>query len=255
MKNIENSLAALIDRKINNELTEEELKNFDELLRADPNLEEELRLSHEIDDAISETDVIDLRNNLDNIYSLTQQQESTTVVRSFFRSKLHRIAAAAFFLVLLFGSISLYFMNAEKPVSNENLFRIYYQPDAALLIRGQAEDKLLIDGFQKYENRDYSAALDIFNKILEKDPNNIPVQFYAGISNIESGKYRNALKPFKNIVNQNQNLYQDKAKWYAGLCYLKLNENEKAYDVFKDICDSNSAYKYKAKNIIKSIRK
>lgn len=255
MKNIENSLVALIDRKINNELTEDELRNFDELLGNDPALDQEVRLYQEIDEALNETDVIDLRTNLDNIYQFTQRPESTTVVRSLFRSKLHRIAAAAFFLVLLFGSISLYFMNADKPVTNENLFRIYYQPDAALLIRGQSEDKMLIEGFQKYETRDYTAALELFNKILEQDPNNIPVQFYAGISSIETGKYRNALKPFNNIVNQNQNLYQDKAKWYAGLCYLKLNENDKAYDIFKEISNSNSAYKYKAKNIIKSINK
>ncbi|MFO8129662.1 MAG: tetratricopeptide repeat protein [Bacteroidales bacterium] len=254
MKNIENSLVALIDRKINNELNPDELRKLDKLFENDDHLRDDVALHQEIDEAISETNVLELRQNLNNIHEQTQNPERKTLVRSLFRSKLHRIAAAAFFLVFIFGSISLYFMNGDEPVSNDNLFRIYYQPDAALLIRGQAENKMLIEGFQKYENRDYTNALALFNKLLAQDPDNIPVQFYAGISNIETGKYRNALKPFNHIINDDQNLYQDKAMWYSGLCYLKLNETDKAFAIFKNISTSNSAYKYKAKNILKSIR-
>jgi tetratricopeptide (TPR) repeat protein len=256
MKNIENSLVALIDRKINKEITNEELEQFDELLKTNPQLNEELQLHMDVNDAIKEIDVIDIRQNLNDLYELTQKgKEAPSVIKSLFRSKLHRIAAAAFVLILMFGTLSLILLNIEQPVSNENLFKIYYQPDAALLIRGQAEDKLLIEGFQKYENRDYNGALILFNQILEKDPSNVPVQLYAGIANIEVGKYRNALKPFNYIVSHNHNLYVEKAKWYAGLCYLKLNNNEKACEIFKEISTSNSSYKYKAKNIIGSIKK
>ena len=255
MKNIENSLAALIDRKLNQEMTDEEKTNFDELLANDNNINDEFLLHAEIDEAIAEADVINLRQNLNSIHESAQNNKSNSVVRSIFRTKLHRIAAAAFFLVLIFGSISIYFMHDTNTVSNENLFRIYYQPDAALLIRGQSEDKMLIEGFQKYENRDYSGALNMFNRILETDSDNMPVQFYAGLSNIETGKYQNALKPFNHIINNNRNLYVEKAKWYAGLCYLKLNDNEKAHKIFKEISASNSTYKYKAKNLLKSIKK
>ncbi|MFC2107654.1 tol-pal system YbgF family protein [Bacteroidota bacterium] len=255
MKNIENSLAAIIDRKLNQEMTDEEKMNFDELLANDGNINDEFLLHAEIDEAIAEADIINLRQNLNSIHESAQTTKTNSVVRSIFRTKLHRIAAAAFFLVLIFGSISIYFMNDTNTVSNENLFRIYYQPDAALLIRGQSEDKMLIDGFQKYENRDYSGALSMFNKILETDPDNMPVQFYAGLSNIETGKYQNALKPFNHIINNNRNLYVEKARWYAGLCYLKLNDNVKAHEIFKEISTSNSTYKYKAKNLLKSIKK
>lgn len=255
MKNIENSLVALIDRKINNEMKEEELKQFDELVNSDSSVQEDLHLQMEIEAAIGETDVIDVRKSLDHVFELTQtEKEQPSIIRSLFRSKLHRIAAAAFTIIIMLGAISLFMLNTQKPISNENLFKIYYQPDAALLIRGNSEDKLLIEGFQKYENRDYNGALLIFNQILNKDPNNIPVQFYAGISNIESGKYRNALKPFNYISSHNHNLYVEKARWYAALCYLKLDEDGKAKEIFKEISTSNSSYKYKAKNIIKSLK-
>ena len=255
MKNIENSLVALIDRKLSGEMVEAELKQFEELLNSDPSVAEDLHLHMELEAAIGETDVMDIRKNLDHVYESTQiEKEQPSIVRSLFRSKLHRIAAAAFTIIIMLGAVSFFLLNTQNPVSNDNLFKIYYQPDAALLIRGHSEDKLLIEGFQKYENRDYSGALVIFTEILSKDPNNIPVQFYAGISNIESGKYRNALKPFNYIVSHNHNLYVEKARWYAGLCYLKLNDNNKALEIFKEISTSNSTYKYKAKNIIKSIR-
>jgi len=255
MKNIENSLVALIDRKICNEMVEDELKQFDKLVNSDPSVEEDLHLQMEIEAAIGETDVIDMRKNLDHVFELTQtEKEQPSIIRSLFRSKLHRIAAAAFTIIFMLGAVSIFMLNTQKPISNENLFNIYYQPDAALLIRGNSEDKLLIEGFKKYENKDYSGALIIFNDILNKDPNNIPVQFYAGISNIESGKYRNALKPFNYISSHNHNLYVEKARWYAALCYLKLNEDSKAKEIFKEISTSNSSYKFKAKNIIKSIK-
>ncbi len=255
MKNIENSLAALFDRKLNDEMNDDELRNFDKMLENDNNVENQFKLHAEIDEAIAEADVVNLRQNINRIHESAHDNSSNSILRSIFRTKLHRVAAAAFFLVLIFGSISLYYMNNIKTVSNENLFRIYYQPDAALLIRGHSEDKMLIEGFQKYESRDYSGALSMFNKILETDPDNMPVQFYAGISNIETGKYKNALKPFNHIIDNNRNLYVEKARWYAGLCYLKLNDNEKAYEIFKEISTSNSTYKYKAKNLLKSIKK
>jgi tetratricopeptide (TPR) repeat protein len=255
MKNIENSLVALIDRKINNEMLDQESKQFEELIDSDPSVKEDLHLQMEIEAAIGETDVIDIRKNLDNVFEITQtEKEQPSIIRSLFKSKLHRIAAAAFTIIIMLGAASIFLLNTQETVSNENLFNIYYQPDAALLIRGTSEDKLLIEGFKKYENKDYSGALIIFNQILNKDPNNIPVQFYAGISNIETGKYRNALKPFNYIVSHNHNLYVEKAKWYAALCYLKLNDENKAKEFFKEISTSNSSYKYKAKNIIKSLK-
>jgi tetratricopeptide (TPR) repeat protein len=140
-------------------------------------------------------------------------------------------------------------------ISNERLFNIYYQPDAALLIRGSdSQNATLIQAFQMYESKEYKNALSLFQKVLVADEGNIPVQFYSGISSIELGQYQNALVPFDFIISHKQNLYVERAEWFTALCYLKLNENENAVNLFLNISHSNSMYKDKAHEILKSIQ-
>jgi tetratricopeptide (TPR) repeat protein len=140
-------------------------------------------------------------------------------------------------------------------MSNDSLFKIYYQPDAALIIRGtNSQNADIIKAFQLYEKKDYNSALVLFTEVLKNDKSNIPVQFYSGISNIELGQYQLALLPFNFIRAHSQNLYKDRADWFAALCYLKLNENENAVDLFRKISHSNSSYKDKAHEILKSIQ-
>ena len=103
-------------------------------------------------------------------------------------------------------------------------------------------------------NMDYPAALELFSQVLDADKENIPVQFYSGISNIELGQYQDALLPFQFIMDHKQNLYIERAEWYAALCHLKLNEDDNALNLFRNISLSNSFYKDRAHEILKSIQ-
>ena len=59
--------------------------------------------------------------------------------------------------------------------------------------------------------------------------------------------------PNKTIIEDNDNLFVDQAEWYLGLCYLKLNDTEKAIIQFSKISQSNSTYKIRSEEIIKNI--
>ncbi len=255
MKTLEKDLFELIDEKLSGELTGEELEAFDSDLMDDPELMAEFELHAEIDEAIQESEVIELRKKLDLVHDLTQNKKQPGLLRTILRHKLSRIAAASFVVLLIITSLSLYFLRPDGNMSNDSLFKIYYQPDAALLIRGtDSQNATLIQAFQLYENKEYTSALEMFGQVLDDDGNNIPVQFYSGISNIELGQYRNALHPFNFIIEHNQNLYVERAEWYTALCYLKLNENERAVDLFRKISHSNSSKKDQAHEILKDIQ-
>jgi tetratricopeptide (TPR) repeat protein len=254
MKTINKDLFELIDQKLYGELNEQELEAFDQELMEDANLQAELELHKEVDEAIMESEVIELRKKLELIHDLTQNKKEPGLLRTILRHKLSRIAAASFVVLLLITSLSLYFMRPDA-ISNDSLFNIYYQPDAALLIRGSdSQNATLIQAFQMYESKDYKSALSLFQQVLETDEGNIPVQFYSGISSIELGQYQNALLPFNFIMDHKQNLYVERAEWYTALCYLKLNENESAVNLFRKISHSKSAYKDKAHEILKNIQ-
>jgi tetratricopeptide (TPR) repeat protein len=255
MKTLEKDLFELIDGKLSGELSGEELEAFDADLMDDPELMAEFELHQEIDEAIQESEVIELRKKLDLVHDLTQNKKQPGLLRTILRHKLSRIAAASFVVLLIITSLSLYFLRPDSNISNDSLFKIYYQPDAALLIRGtNSQNATLIQAFQLYENKEYNTALELFSQVLQTDGENIPVQFYSGISHIELGQYRNALHPFNFIMEHQQNLYVERAEWYAALCYLKLNEIENAVPLFRKISHSNSTYKDKSHEILKSIQ-
>ena len=255
MKTLEKDLFELIDAKLSGELSAEDLEDFDLDLQNDPELNAEFELHKEIDEAIQESEVIELRQKLDLVHDLTQNKKQPGLLRTILRHKLSRIAAASFVVLLIFTSLSLYFLRPDSNISNDSLFKIYYQPDAAMLIRGtNSQNATLIQAFQKYEKKDYPAALELFSQVLDTDRENIPVQFYSGISNIELEDYENALIPFKIIIDHKQNLYVERAEWYAALCYLILNKDDIALNLFRKISLSNSFYKDKAHEILKSIQ-
>lgn len=255
MKTLEKDLFELIDDKLSGELSGEALEAFDTDLANDPELQSEFELHKEVDEAIQESEIIELRKKLDLVHDLTQNKKQPGLLRTILRHKLSRIAAASFVVLLIITSLSLYFLRPDGNMSNDSLFKIYYQPDAALLIRGtNSQNATLIQAFQMYENKDYDEALSLFSQVLKTDSENIPVQFYSGISNIELGQYQEALHPFNFIMDHKQNLYVERAEWYAALCYLKLNETENAVDLFRKISLSSSSYKDKAHEILKSVQ-
>lgn len=255
MKTLEKDLFELLDDKLSGELSGEELEAFDMDLADDPELMAEFELHQEIDEAIQESEVIELRKKLDLIHDLTQNKKQPGLLRTILRHKLSRIAAASFVVLLIITSLSLNLLRpADHNMSNESLFKIYYQPDAAMLIRGNnSQDETIIKAFQLYENQEYSTALDLFSEVLQTDIQNMPIQFYSGISSIELGQYQAALIPFNYIMDHNSNLYVERAEWYAALCHLKLNEKKSAVDLFTQISMSSSFYKDKAHEILKSI--
>lgn len=255
MKTLEKDLFELIDDKLSGELSGEDLEAFNSDLANDPELQAEFDLHKEVDEAIQESEIIELRKKLDLVHDLTQNKKQPGLLRTILRHKLSRIAAASFVVLLIITSLSLYFLRPDGNMSNDSLFKIYYQPDAALLIRGtNSQNATLIQAFQMYENKKYDNALSLFSQVLATDSENIPVQFYSGISNIELGKYQEALHPFNFILDHKQNLYVERAEWYTALCYLKLNETENAVDLFRKISLSNSSYKDKAHEILKSVQ-
>ena len=255
MKTLEKDLFELIDEKLIGELSREAQEAFDLDLMNDAELMAEFELHKEVDEAIQESEVIELRKKLEIVHDLTQNKKQPGMLRTILRHKLSRIAAASFVVLLLITSLSLYFLRPDGNMSNDSLFKIYYQPDAALLIRGtNSQNATLIQAFQMYENKEYDNALSLFSQVLDTDIENIPVQFYSGISNIELGQYREALHPFSFIMDHKQNLYVERAEWYTALCFLKVNENENAVNLFRKISLSNSSYKDRAHEILKSIQ-
>jgi tetratricopeptide (TPR) repeat protein len=105
-----------------------------------------------------------------------------------------------------------------------------------------------------YERGNYQEALPIFKQILTKSQTNHAVNLYAGISFMEIRKYNEATASFEQIIEHKNNLYIEQAEWYAGLCYLVSDQEEKAQRQFTKIVNRDGYYRDQAREILKKMK-
>ena len=75
-----------------------------------------------------------------------------------------------------------------------------------------------------------------------------------GVSNFEIKDYPEAKHSFMKVIDDNDNLFLEDAKWYLALCYLKIQEPEKAADMLDQIKRSESIYKKDAARIMRKMK-
>jgi len=231
---------------LDGDLTEGQLKKFEKELLEDPNLQMELDLHQEIDEAIMEQDIMDLRSKLEAIETPPHPTKKQKFLTKW------NITAASLALVIGFGSL-MYIMNNHSTYSNDKVFSNYYKPYNVVINTRSSDvmiDNLLVTALKSYESKDYRTALTLFKQILDKDSTNITSNFYSGISNIEINEYSKANKNFTRVLKHKNNLFIEQSEWYLGFCYLMTNEKEKAIKQFHIIAKGNSFYKTKAQEIL-----
>lgn len=237
-----------IEDFLDGDLTENQLKEFEKDLLEDLDLQMELDLHTEVNEAIMEQDVMDLRSKLETIETPPNPAQNRKLK---FLTKWN-ITAAALALVIGLGSL-MYILNNPSTYSNDKVFSNYYKPYNVVVNTRSADimiDNLLVTALKSYETKDYRTALTLFKQILDKDSTNITGNFYSGISNIEINEYSKANENFTRVLEYKNNLFIEQSEWYLGFCYLMTNEKEKALKQFHVIAQGNSFYKTKALEII-----
>jgi hypothetical protein len=241
-----------LESYINSELSDEELASFETELTSNKKLQEEIELIKNIDLALNETDVMQLRSNLQGIAGEIASNKQTE--RSFagrFKAKRIVLSTVAASLILLLGITGII-----SRQSGDIYQKFYTRYEATGIVRSAntSANQTLTQALQKFENQDYKAALDLFSEIIAKDQNNMVGHFYAGVSLQETGKYQNAIEEYQTVIIDKDNLFTEQAEWYIGLCYLQTNEDKKAYKQFKKIAKNEGFYQHKAQAILNKIK-
>jgi len=242
-----------LESYINSELSNEELASFEAELTSNQKLMDEIELIKNIDLALSETDVMQLRSNLQNIASEIAANKQTE--RSFagkFKAKRIVLSTVAASLILLLGITGIMSRQAQDDVYQK--FYTKYEATGIVRSANLTANKTLSEALQKFENQDYNAALNLFTEVIARDQNNMVGHFYTGVSLQETGKYQNAIKEYETVIIDKDNLFTEQAEWYIGLCYLQTNENKKAYKQFKKIAKNEGFYQQKAQSILNKIK-
>jgi tetratricopeptide (TPR) repeat protein len=243
-----------IEEYLYNELPEEEMASFEAELSSNLDLVAEINLVKDIDLALKENDIMQLRNSLRNIagdIAAEKQTERSFVAK--INAKRVLVASVAASLVLLLGITGL-LSRQSSPGEIYQKFYTTYQTSGVSRSATAEVNQTLATALQKFNSQDYEAALNLLQQVVSSDQNNAAGHFYAGAAFQETGKYSKAISEYETVIINNDNLFTEQAQWYIGLCYIQTNENKKAYKQFKKIAESQGFYQQKAKAVLRKIK-
>ena len=239
---------------LDGELSREELDWISKELKSNAVLADDIKLYREIDSAIREQDVMELRNQLEVIHN--SMDDSTRNPKRVPRYR-RTISYAAIASLAILISVGVLYKIQNRKLSNMEIYEKYYEPyDVTMVYRsaGDNADMLYQQARMKYEAGQYSEAIILFEKLLATDPADMATTLYSGISYLEVEQYNKADRSFSEIIAHNDNLFIEQAEWYLGFCYLMTDETEKARRHFEKIAGSLSSYRDKAAGIIRRLK-
>ena len=174
----------ILQKYLDNELSEKELTRFEQELSASPDLLVDLDLYKEVDEAIADTEVLDFRAQLTDLREETRKSESGKRVFRFTRPW-HYAASAALALLVAIGLATV----LGRPLSNSDLFAKYMKPYELVLTNRSADNEaiqLWMNKAQDYFlNGEFESAIDCFDEVLALNSNKMEADFYMGVSFME----------------------------------------------------------------------
>ena len=153
--------------------------------------------------------------------------------------------------VLLIGSFTLF---PKKNLSSDEIINHYYkvyEPPTAQRSGQPETNSDFTKALALYNIHDYREAAVLFSKVVEHNPRDMQSELLNGVANFGDKKYVEAKQSYVKVINDNNNLFIETAKWYLALCYVQTKEREKAIQQLETIKKEDGIYSNDAKKIIR----
>jgi tetratricopeptide (TPR) repeat protein len=240
-----------IEKYIAGEMGKDERQWFEQELEGNENLRSEVNLRKNTDMILKNQKIISLRNKLSQI---EKQRKERGVVASNSKRPTYISYAAVITALVVIGSILLF--TGKSPGSDEVINRYYktYEPPAGSRSGQSVENADFTLALEFYNTNDYAHAAVFFSKVVESNPRDMQSVLLRGVSNFEDKKYPEAKMSFVTVIDDNNNLFIEAAKWYLALCYIKTNEKEKAISQLQIINEEGGIYSKNARKILRKLK-
>lgn len=240
-----------IEKYNSGEMSEEEKNWFCKELEGNMALRDEVELRRRTDKILHEQDVMELRSKLAVLEGERRAKEAAHVLRTI--PEYFRYAAAVAVLVAA-GGLALY--RGGSPGADELIskyYRIYEAPASqrSASVAGNTDFELAVEF---YNTSDFANAAKMFSRVIESDPHDMQSVLLYGVSSFEEKQYPEAKKSFSTVIDDNNNLFIEDAKWYLALCYLRTREEEKALSLLRNIRNDGGSHGRDAARLLKKIK-
>lgn len=242
-----------IESYLADDLEEQALVNFEDELLANPGLADDLTFHKEVNQALGEVDIMKLRAGLQQVAQDERNRLSEKLGVSPPRRKhLFWYAAASVVLLMLTFSSLL----RHKTYTSQQLYSAYYQPykDVGHVSRSATSSMNQLNvALAEMDKGNYPAALNLLKSSPPGGEEAFCINFYSGVAYQEIGEFQNAINSFTKVVDQGDNLLVEQSEWFIGLCYLRIEEREKARAQFRSIVAKNGFYRDQSVKLLKQM--
>lgn len=242
-----------IEKYLAGEMGEDERKWFEKELEGNKNLSSEVNLRKNTDLILRDQNVISLRNKLSHMEKKRKEKEADITAKRSHKPAYIRYAAVVTALAVI-GSVILF--TGRNNNSDEVISRFYktYDPPASQRSLQSVENADFSLALEFYNTNDYANAALFFSKVVESNPKDMQSVLLNGVSNFEDQKYPEAKISFTTVINDNNNLFIETARWYLALCYIKTDETVKAVNQLESIAGENGIYSKNARKILRKLK-
>jgi len=245
----------ILQKYLDNELSESELARFEQELSASPDMLVDFELYKEVDTAISDTEVLDFRAQLTDLREERRPSVNSKKVLRFTRPW-HYAASAAVALLVAIGLATV----LGRPLSNNDLFVKYMKPyELVLTNRSMDNDAIKVNlsiADAAYLNGDFVKAIEFYSEVLEIRSDKMEAQFGIGVSSMGLNEFQQANKSFERVIEQDDNLFIQKAEWFQAGCFLALNDTENArWRLGQIAADPNHFYSKEAEKVLHRMKR
>jgi len=244
-----NDYSYFIEKYLSGDMTEPEKQWFIREMQDKKELKRELELRRQTEQIILKRSSMQLRSRLGEIELERRERKREAALMRMSVMKYAAVFAGAAVItsLLLFSGRTL---TSEQIVSR---YYAAYEAPSAHRSSSAANSEYLL-GLKYYNERDYKNAAFQFARVLEKNPDDMQTHLLSGVSNMEVKQYSDARKSFTTVIDDNNNLFIESAKWYLALCYLKTEETGKASYLLSTIRKEGGIYSKDARKILKQIK-
>ncbi len=246
---------ALIEKYMENKLSNSETVEFDNRRQQDKSFQKLLEDMSVLITGIKNSARYDL------LFKLKETENSLSAVKIEKETKLFylkkyraQIAVAASVIVIIASTLLITISKRQTDVNEYlNKFFVPY-PNLIHPTQRANDDQLSNDelAYYYYDNKQYELAIKSFEEQLKKQENIANLIFYLGNSYLFAGETDKAIKNFTILLDKYE-VYQNQARWFLSLCYLKENKVKEAKEHLLILKNSKNAYSEKAGLILKKI--
>jgi hypothetical protein len=243
----------IINQYLDGELSGEALLAFEEELKNNAVLAEEVALYKSINEemrlqAQHGNKEQALRDNLGTLTDQYFKKNTGGKVRSINRWWYAAVAtAAAAILIFVLWPAS------QPSFDNEKLYAYYTKETDPLPggERGNGDDSLLIIAAALYNQKEYVRALPLLRDIVSKKPEDTQLKLALGFSLMKTGQYDSAIIILNQVAN-GATIFNNEATWLKALTLLKQNKLDECYRLLESLPADAGKYK-EAKDLMKKI--